>query len=142
MTTFTKTQKLYQFLFPNRTPHTESAMNAVILEFYQQAGFAVLTIEDIYQTIAFYDYEPIETVDGARKRLYRQVVGYGLLADAKMKNTDLAEQEAQIVVFYQQQGVGVTSFNELLSYFPCSQICSQHQEQPEQVATVGAHKLF
>lgn len=142
MTTFTKTQQLYQFLFPKAVPQTEILMNEAILEFYQAAGFAVLTIEDIYQTIAFYDYERIQTLADLRKRLYRQVVGYGLLADAKLKTTAEVTQEAEILAYYHQQGVEAESFAQLITYFPCSRQFSELPAPTVEIETEREHKLF
>lgn len=142
MTTFTKTQQLYQFLFPALIPQDEGMMNEAILEFYQNAGFSVLTIEDIYLTIAFYEYAPIDTQADLRKRLYRQLIGYGFVAEAKMKSTSDEDQEAEIVANYQRQGVAVTSFSQLVTYFPCSQVFTEQAAASGLDAEIAEHKLF
>lgn len=141
MTNFAKIQALYKAILPEHELTSEAEMSEELVDFYQAAGFMVLDIEEIFLKIAFYDYEPITDNTSARRRLYREVVGYGLIADSKFKTTPVEEQEAEILAYYQQQGVQAASYEQLLRYFPWSQtwLGGKH---PENDKREGTHKLF
>ncbi|MGL5295869.1 MAG: hypothetical protein ACRDAO_02825 [Culicoidibacterales bacterium] len=139
MTTYAKTQQLYAFLYPKEQYRDEENMAQAIVEYYQMAGFPVLDIDDVFLTIAFYDYAVIETLEQGRQQLYRQLVGYGLIGDAKMKSISVADQEQQIVEHYRNEGVNVNDYQHLLTYFPWASIKENSAHIIEQPMV---HKLF
>ncbi|MGL4973409.1 MAG: hypothetical protein ACRC6H_09735 [Culicoidibacterales bacterium] len=141
MTNFAKIQALYKAILPEHELTSEAEMSEELVDFYQAAGFMVLDIEEIFLKIAFYDYEPITDNAGARRRLYREVVGYGLIADSKLKTTPVEEQEAEILAYYQQQGVQAASYEQLLRYFPWSQTWLG-RKHPKNDKREDTHKLF
>ncbi|MGL4953463.1 MAG: hypothetical protein ACRC5Q_06680, partial [Culicoidibacterales bacterium] len=132
---------IYAYILPGQSLMTETLMSEAIVTFYQAAGFAILDIEDVFLHIAFYDYEPICDVEMARNRLYREVIGYGMIADSKIKTTIPQKQEDEILAYYQQQGVESESFEQLLQYFPCTQAWTR-VKAPTAVAIEPNHKLF
>lgn len=140
MTDFAKTQAVYQFILPNQPVSDEATMTQAIIDHYQAHGFAILTLEDVFNDIAFYEYEAMTSPNQVRTRLYRQVVGYGIVATSRLNNTPVDEQETQIVAFYQQQGVAVTTYTALLMYFPWHARTPQSVKKAVQKPTT--HKLF